>query len=106
MRVQARITAVCIAAFVLLTAGCSGPERGVVEGVVRRNGRPVPDVVVTFLPEPDSATRGLRATAQADGEGHFRLRSEDQNDGVVVGAYRVVIEDLAVYSAPRSPDGT
>jgi hypothetical protein len=41
-----------------------------------------------------------------DREGRYSLRADDGKAGVAPGAYRVVVEDLAIYSAPRSADGT
>jgi hypothetical protein len=87
--------------------GCgTAPPRGEVEGTVRSRGKPLANVLVTFVPDPDQKTAGLRASAQTDGAGRYRLRGEDRQPGAVVGAYRVVIEDLDVYAVPRSPDGT
>jgi hypothetical protein len=41
-----------------------------------------------------------------DSEGRFRLRPTDQKKGLVVGWYKVTLEDLALNSEPRSEDGT
>jgi hypothetical protein len=91
------------AAAVVFVAGCAArEERGQVEGTVRRNGQPVANVAVVFLPEAGPG----RATGRTDAQGRYQLQTDDGHDGAAVGAYRVVIEDLAVYAAPRSPDGT
>lgn len=91
---------------VVLT-GCTGPEqRGEVEGTVRVNGQPLANVVVAFVADGDQGRKATRSVGQTDAQGHYRLRAEDGRDGVRVGAYRVVIEDLAVQSAPRAGDGT
>jgi hypothetical protein len=34
------------------------------------------------------------------------LKAEDHRGGPFVGWHRVTVEDLAIYAAPRSPDGT
>jgi hypothetical protein len=87
--------------------GCgAAPPRGEVEGTVRSRGKPLANALVTFVPDPDQKTTGPRASAQTDGEGRYRLRGEDRQPGAVVGAYRVVIEDLDVHAAPRAADGT
>jgi len=65
------------------------------------DGRPLGNVLVRFLPDPDNATTGPASAAAADAEGHFRLRCDDHRDGAVVGWHRVVIEDLLPYAAPR-----
>ncbi len=90
-----------------LVCGC-GPreQRGAVEGTVRRNGRPLADVLVTFLPDPDEGNKGRRSAGTTDAQGKYRLRGEDGRDGAAAGSYRVVVEDLAIYSAPRDADGT
>jgi hypothetical protein len=91
----------------LAALGCGAAEpRGEVEGVVRCNGKPLTDVVVVFVPDADQGTRGARALGQTDAEGRYRLRGEDRRAGAAAGTHRVVIEDLAVYAAPRQPDGT
>src|SRR5262245_39703051 len=88
-------------------AGC-GPavERGEVEGKLHRGGKPLQDVVVTFLPNTGASQAATRASGVTDANGNFRLRTQDQRDSVVAGEYRVIVEDLANYKAPRSPDGT
>jgi hypothetical protein len=86
----------------LLVAGCGGgAPRGEVDGTVKANGKPLANVVVAFVPDPDRGTKGDRAAATTDADGRYRLRG-----GAVVGWHRVVVEDLAVYQAPRDPDGT
>jgi hypothetical protein len=87
-------------------AGCGRVERGEVEGVVRRNGQPLSNVLVSFVPDTDANAKAVRAAGVTDDKGKFRLRSEGRHQGAVVGVYRVIIEDLSIQAAPRSPDGT
>src|SRR5262249_14942062 len=94
--------AACLSAL----AGCGRPPRGEVEGAVRSQGKPLVNVLVTFFPDPDQGGKGVRAAGQTDEQGRYRLRGEDQREGAAAGWYRVVLEDLAVYSAPREADGT
>src|SRR5262245_8481867 len=93
----------------LIVAACSGcgarVERGIVEGMVLRNGQALPNVLVTLLPDAAAGPASVRASGVTDAAGRFRLVAEDQRDEVVVGPYRVIVEDMAVYSAPRSADG-
>jgi hypothetical protein len=100
------VATAALAALVLSAAGCGGGPRGEVAGVVRIDGRPLADALVTFLPDPDEGHKGPRASGRTDAEGKFHLKSEDGRDSVLAGSYRVMVEDLAVYDAPRSPDGT
>lgn len=97
-----------VVVFVFVTgAGCRpGVERGNVEGVLRQGEQPLEGVVVTFVPDAEANAGAVRASGVADAQGRFRLQAEDQRDGVVVGPYRVILEDLAIFSAPRSSDGT
>jgi hypothetical protein len=93
--------------YLLMASGCGpGAPRGEVEGVVRCNGQPLADVLVTFLPDTDQGGQGPRSSARTDPRGHYRLRGEDRRAGAVAGWHRVVVEDLAVYAAPRDADGT
>lgn len=93
--------------FCLTVTGCtSSPPRGEVEGVVRSGGKPLANVLVTFLPDADQGGQGRRSSGKTDAEGRYRLQGEDGKPGAVVGRHRVVIEDLAIYAAPRSSDGT
>jgi hypothetical protein len=41
-----------------------------------------------------------------DCDDKYRLQTDDQKPGAFVGKYRVTLEDMAIYSAPRDPDGT
>jgi hypothetical protein len=77
-----------------------------VEGTVRRQGKPLANVLVTFVPDLDQKTSGVRASGHTDADGRYRLRGDDKQPGVGVGNHRVVVEDLDVYALPRKPDGT
>jgi len=91
----------------VLCAGCGvRVERGEVEGELRGDGKPLANVLVTFVPDQGAGPKAVPSSGLTDAQGRFRLRAEDQREGAVVGPYRVVVEDMAVYSAPRSPDGT
>jgi len=72
-----------------------------VEGTVRIEGRPLENVLVVFLPDPSGGTTGPASKGVTDAAGRYRLRCEDQRDGAVIGCHRIVLEDLAVYTAPR-----
>lgn len=90
-----------------LITGCGDRlPRGTVEGTVTRNGQPLDAVIVTFVPDAGAPAGARRGSGLTDARGRFRLRGEDQRDDVVAGSYRVIVEDWAIYSAPRAPDGT
>jgi hypothetical protein len=98
----------CIIAFpVLLACGCgSPPSRGLVTGVVQCKGQKLANVVVTFVPDPDAGQRGPQASGVTNAQGEYALQGEDDQEGAIVGSYRVIVDDLNVYGLPRSPDGT
>jgi hypothetical protein len=94
-------------------AGCGGgasdaPAVVPVKGVVNYQGKPVPNVAVSFIPE-----KGLLATGTTDADGKFELTTNKPGDGAVVGTYKVAINfspelpEEAMgdpnYKAPTSP---
>jgi len=85
-------------------AAAGRAERAEVAGYVFRDGLPLPDLKVTFVPEADEGT--IRAVGITDADGRFQLTSEDQRAGIVAGKYRVIVEDMRILNAPRKEDGT
>ena len=91
-----------------LTAVAGGCQRGPtwnlvpVEGTVTKNGRPLRGIEVIFLADPDAGTLGPRTTGITDEAGHYRLRTDNGDDGAVVGKYRVLLLDLEAVSKQRS----
>ena len=95
-------TAVLACLGAIAIAGCGKkPPLAQVEGTVRLDGRPLPDALVCFLPDPERGAAGPRSVAVTDESGHFRLRCDDQRDGAVLGWHRVLLEDMLPYSTPR-----
>src|SRR5262249_30675321 len=90
----------------LVAGGCGSPPRGEVEGQVRCSGQPVDHCRGPFSRDAARGAAGPRSWAVTDAQGRYRLRGEDQQVGAVAGWHRVVVEDLAVYQAPRATDGT
>jgi hypothetical protein len=92
----------CVLALVLCIVGCadSGPLTAPVSGVVRLNGKPLPDARVTFQPmtgDPD--TPGLTSWSVTAANGAFTLKQEESGKpGAQVGKCRVMI------SLPGKPD--
>jgi hypothetical protein len=81
-------------------------ELGQVDGTVIARGAPLANVLITFIPEESGEAAHVRSLAVTDAQGSFRLQTEQSLDGAAVGRHRVIVEDLAVYQAPRSEDGT
>jgi hypothetical protein len=88
--------------FAFMTApGCSrGPQFAAVEGKVTVDGRPLKDVEVLFLPDPDTGTVGPASTSYTDEHGHYRLRTNKGRGGAVVGTHRVCLRDLTTLPLP------
>ena len=86
-----------LALLVLLSAiGCGGGgEHGVAKagGTVTLDGKPVPDLVVTFTPQAPAgtATPGKSATGRTDAEGKFTLSTYQMQDGAIVGNHQVAV---------------
>jgi hypothetical protein len=94
-------------ALVLPTAtGCgSSPQFVEVSGVVKLDGKPMPDALVEFLPDPEKGTHGPRASGKTDTEGRFRLVRDDERVGAVVGFHRVLIQDARTFPPTRRESG-
>jgi hypothetical protein len=85
-------------------AGCGagGPTFAEVEGVLRVKGKPLPNVVVEFLPDPEKGTSGPKSQGFTDEKGRFTLRADTNQGGAVVGWHRVVLSDP---NEERPPQG-
>ena len=78
-----------------LLAGCSsGPNLTEVTGTLTINGKPLDNIRVEFLPDPEAKTNGPRSTGVTDAEGRFKMTCENQRSGAVVGTHRVTLTDL------------
>jgi hypothetical protein len=78
----------------LTAIGCGSPSPvAEVSGIVLLDGKPMPDALVEFCPDPEKGTHGPVSAATTDEEGRFHLVSHDQRDGAVVGSHRVLIQD-------------
>jgi hypothetical protein len=76
--------------------GCSeGPEVVPVTGTVTRNGKPVPGVMINFMPED-----GRPSWAITDAEGRYELQYSKSYTGGLVGKHKVFVG----YDA--NPDGS
>ncbi|MGE0377215.1 MAG: carboxypeptidase-like regulatory domain-containing protein [Planctomycetaceae bacterium] len=62
-----------------------------VEGTVTRNGKPVPRMIVMFVPAAEGGTRARGVTGP---NGHYRLVHESMAPGVECGEYKVTFRSL------------
>jgi hypothetical protein len=76
-----------------LGCGKSGPQYAPVSGVVKLNGVPYKDAVVTFQPigSPANPNPGRGSSAYTDENGKFTLMTSEGQMGAVVGKHRVQI---------------
>jgi hypothetical protein len=104
---MSRRTAFLLVLLTLLLAGCGRvPPMGTVSGVVTLDGKPLPDVEVQFLPDPEQGTCGATASCYTDAQGRFTLRTERHHtDGALVGRHRVVFVDIAALPSPSDLPG-
>lgn len=86
----------CAGLVLLGVAGCgSSGEHGVASagGTVTLDGKPVPELVVTFTPQAaaGSTNPGKSATGRTDAEGKFTLSTYNMGDGAIVGTHQVTV---------------
>ena len=62
-----------------------------VEGTVTKGGRPLPHIEVVFVTDLDAGTQGPKASSFTDEAGHYRLQTDNGDDGAVVGKHRVLL---------------
>ncbi len=88
--------------------GCGGeklPEFGQVEGVLTAKGNTLPNMIVTFMPDPFQGNDSpYNSTAQTDDQGKYRLTyafKGNQGPGAAVGWHRVTVLDTRYSSIPQ-----
>jgi hypothetical protein len=88
----------------ILLAGCgrSWSLNDKVEGTLKLDGTPVPNVFIQFLPD-DPKAQGPASTARTDSQGHFELICDNGKSGAVVGQHNVVIIKGVGDSQASSP---
>jgi hypothetical protein len=87
---------------VLASGGCGDRTKLVAAGgVVTLGGKPLDNVQVEFLPDPEQGTKGLRSTGVTDAQGHFTLTYQDARLGAVPGKHRVLITDMKQWEGIR-----
>lgn len=78
-----------LAALLALSLGCGdgGPKIVKVKGKITRNGQPVPNCTVHFVP-----IKGRPSWGQSNEAGEFTLSYDLQREGAEVGQHRVYVE--------------
>ncbi len=78
-----------------------------VEGILQLGGEPLDNCLITFLPESGREGQEPHSRGLTDGQGAYRLRFENQQEGAAVGWHRVTVQDLSVSTGvPRRDHGT
>jgi hypothetical protein len=88
----------CVALLLAGALGCGSSGTVAVTGTVKLNGEPLPGAVVTFYPE--GGTKGLGGHGTTGPDGKYTLTSARGGQGVLPGAYRVVVSRFL------NPDGS
>jgi hypothetical protein len=89
------VPALLLLALPTCLASCKSEQiYGEVEGTVTLEGKPLADVEVVFLPDPEKGNTGKRAVAFTDAKGRYRLASDGGRAGAPVGFHRVCVNDL------------
>lgn len=85
-----RLTASIGLPLLMALVGCGGggdtPEIARVTGTVTRNGKPVPNLMVNFMPDA-----GRPSWGQTDAEGHYEMVYDEDNKGVKLGSHKVYV---------------
>jgi hypothetical protein len=87
----------------LLALGCGSNKFAPVSGKVTRNGRPLPNVTVSFQPiaEQGTITAGTGSIGKTNENGEFTLKAATGESGAWVGKHRVILSILS----PKTGEG-
>jgi hypothetical protein len=90
---------------VLLLAGCSSGRKIVpVSGVVKVNGQPYPNAIVTFQPlgTDDDQNPGRGSSGRTGPDGRYTLVYDGEKSGALTGKHRVrIATDFSAGGAPK-----
>ena len=79
------------------------PTTAAVAGVIRFNGKPLPNVLVMFRPDRSQGTIGPPSVGQSDESGQFKLTINNVHPGAVVGKHQVAVRSRdSTASSPSS----
>ncbi|MDR1480976.1 MAG: carboxypeptidase-like regulatory domain-containing protein [Planctomycetaceae bacterium] len=74
----------------ILILGCGNAASGRVSGVVKLDGKPLPDAAINFYP----SETGTPAVGMTDANGRFELAVSHSMKGVFAGKYKVTISTV------------
>ena len=79
------------------------PKTAEVTGVIRLNGKPVSNALVTFHPDRKQGTVGPPSVGRTDAAGKFKLTIDQSHSGAVVGKHQIAV--LSGESAGMAANG-
>ena len=89
------------------TIGCGKkmPTLGEVEGTLSLNGKPLDEVQIEFLPDPEKENFAQASTALTDAQGKFNLSFNGAKNkfGTSVGVNRVIVHDFKAMNSRDNP---
>ena len=83
-----------VALLVVALVGCGGPALVGVSGTLTHKGKPVPNALVSFMPENGRPSSGI-----TDEDGHFTLQYDSEHEGSLIGKHTV-----SVKQRPATPE--
>jgi len=107
----------CLISVIILLAGCGKPTvpSGEVKGTVSMDGKPLPEVSVSFIPDPVEGSSKPPAEAITDANGHYELIYYIPNDrdlsspymgkGAPLGWHTVLLGDYKMTNEMLPPPG-
>lgn len=84
----------------VLCIGCGPPDYYTFSGTVTKDGKPIPHVQITMMPDAIDSTRPPMCLSKEDGS--FVMRT-GRETGVPPGSYTIHIEDPAEADGGRTP---
>jgi hypothetical protein len=96
-----------LSALLITSVGCGKklPALGEVSGTLSLNGKPLDEVQVEFLPDPEKGNMAQPSKAETDKDGRFVLvfSGAVEKNGVPVGWNRVVLQDFKAMNSRENP---
>ncbi len=96
-----RVCLVFVTLVIGFCIGCEPPKFYDCEGVVTRDGKPIPQLQITFTPDIIDSVR--MPLGLSDDQGRFEMFS-GRNMGVPPGSYRVYVEDPGAADGRQTSD--
>jgi hypothetical protein len=103
-----RLRFVAVGGLLAAVVGCSGGKIVPVSGVVKLDGQPYGNAVVSFQPigSESNPEPGRGSSAYTDENGRFVLQTDNAEKGAVVGKHRVRIMTRGSDMVGQTPGGS